>query len=340
MIKRIKLFNREGQNREKSYYIYSLVTFLLAVTLVFLLAGGLFRYYQKDSNAQKMGKNVVYSISQDKILSASPILDVTTIKASAPVKAVPPTNNIAKNDTNNNNPQPAAEVAPKDNKPVVAILVTGVGLSSSSTAEVEKLPSSVTFGLSPYTPDLAILAKKLSDSKHDLFINIPLEPSNYPEDDPGPYGLLTSLTNSDNIERLHYLINKTSNIIGVYSIKGEKFTSNDNSIKSIIDELKTRNLLYVYGGDNSNVVIGQVAQNEKFNLISIDYTIDDEITEENITTQLDLALQKAKKTGFATIISHPYPISIFHLQKWIDALPNQNINVVGFGEIAQINKKN
>jgi polysaccharide deacetylase 2 family uncharacterized protein YibQ len=340
MSKRIKFFNRDGQNKEKKYYIYSVITFLLAVILISLIANGIFHYYKYSSNAQKNGRNLVYSITQDKILSDTANINIVA-SPDIIVADKPPINNVATNNINIIQPTPpASSILPSPTKPVIAIMVTGVGLSASSTAEVEKLPPSVTIGLSPYAPDVAILAKKLGDNKHELFINMPLEPSNYPEDDPGPYGLLTNLTEDDNIERIKYLVNKATNIIGVYSVKGEKFTNDENSIKPIIHELKTRNLFYTYGGDDNNVVIGQVANDEKFNLISIDYTIDEEITEESIAAKLDLALQKAKQTGFATIMSHPYPISIFHLQKWIENLPNQNIEVVGFGEIAQINKKN
>ena len=51
-----------------------------------------------------------------------------------------------------------------------------------------------------------------------------MEPFDYPDNDPGPQTLLTSLTPDQNIDRLHWLMSRFQGYVGIVSYMGARFT--------------------------------------------------------------------------------------------------------------------
>jgi hypothetical protein len=74
----------------------------------------------------------------------------------------------------------------KRDSPIIAIVIGGLGISASGTADVfGKLPATVTFALAPYGTDLEKLADRARADAHELWLQVPMEPFEYPDNDPG-----------------------------------------------------------------------------------------------------------------------------------------------------------
>ena len=81
--------------------------------------------------------------------------------------------------------------------PVVAIVVGGLGVGAAKTADaIMKLPPAVTLAFTPYGADPAKLAERARAQRHEILLQVPMEPFDYPDNDPGPQTLLTTLTPS------------------------------------------------------------------------------------------------------------------------------------------------
>ena len=78
--------------------------------------------------------------------------------------------------------------------PVVAIVVGGLGVGAAKTTDaIMKLPPAVTLAFTPYGSDPAKLAERARAQRHEILLQIPMEPFDYPDNDPGPQTLLTTL---------------------------------------------------------------------------------------------------------------------------------------------------
>ena len=129
--------------------------------------------------------------------------------------------------------------------PRVAILVTGLGLPDGPPqAALKGLPAQVSVAYGAYAGLQDGVAAARADG-HEVLLQIPLEPPNYPTVDPGPHTLLTTLPPADNVKRLQWLMSRYTGYVGVTNHMGAKFQASAESIGPVLEELKRRGLLYV-----------------------------------------------------------------------------------------------
>ena len=108
----------------------------------------------------------------------------------------------------------------------VAIVVGGLSVSGATTAEaLAKLPGPITFAFAPYGTDVDRLASRARGEGHEVLLQLPMEPFVYPDNDPGPHTLLTSLDTAQNVDRLHWLMARMRGYVGVSNFMGTRFSA-------------------------------------------------------------------------------------------------------------------
>ena len=148
----------------------------------------------------------------------------------------------------------------KKDSPLIAIVVGGLGISASGTADaLSKLPPAVTLALTPYGADLEKLAERARAEKHEVLLQVPMEPFDYPDNDPGPQTLLTSLTSEQNIDRLHWLMSRFQGYVGIMSFMGTRFTASEQGLTPVLRDAAQRGLIFVDDGSSARSVAGQLA---------------------------------------------------------------------------------
>ena len=117
------------------------------------------------------------------------------------------------------------------NPPRIAILVGGMGISQTGTAEaIAKLPAAVTLAFAPYGSDLDRVVQRARGAGHEVMLQAPMEPFDYPDNDPGPQTLLTTQTPAQNLDRLHWQMSRFQGYVGVTGYMGARFTSTRDAL--------------------------------------------------------------------------------------------------------------
>src|SRR5690606_33980103 len=80
---------------------------------------------------------------------------------------------------------------------------------------------------------------------HEVLLDLPMEPASFPNEDPGPQGLLTSLTPEANLDRLDWVLERGSAYVGVAGAMGSRFTTSREALDPVLREVKVRGLLFV-----------------------------------------------------------------------------------------------
>jgi uncharacterized protein len=223
----------------------------------------------------------------------------------------------------------------KKDSPLIAIVIGGLGISASGTADAfTKLPATVTFALAPYGADLEKLAERARAEEHEVLLQVPMEPFDYPGNDPGPQTLLTSLTPDQNIDRLHWLMSRFQGYVGVMSYMGARFTASEQGLAPVLHDAAQRGLIYVDDGSSSRSVAGQLAGSHNLPFAKTDIVLDAVPTPVEIDRTLARLEMKARNSGVAVGFATAQPATIARIADWAKKVEARGIFLVPITMVA------
>jgi polysaccharide deacetylase 2 family uncharacterized protein YibQ len=213
--------------------------------------------------------------------------------------------------------------------PVVAIVIGGLGVGAAKTADaIMKLPPAVTLAFTPYGADPGKLTERARAQRHEILLQIPMEPFDYPDNDPGPQTLLTSLPPEQNIDRLYWHLSRFQGYAGIANFMGARFVATDAVMQPIIREAAKRGLGYLDDGATPRSVASSLAAGQTMPFAKADFAIDAVPTSAEIDRTLIKLETLAKERGLAVGVASALPISIERIAAWIKTLDSRGIMLV------------
>ena len=212
--------------------------------------------------------------------------------------------------------------------PVVAIVVGGLGVGAAKTVDaILKLPAAVTLAFTPYGSDPAKLVERARAQRHEILLQVPMEPYDYPDNDPGPQTLLTTLAPEQNIDRLYWHLSRFQGYAGIANFMGARFVATDTAMVPIMREAAKRGLGYFDDGSARSVAPSLTAA-QAVPFAKADVTVDAVPT----SGEIDRALAKleglAKERGIAVGLASALPISIERIGAWSRTLDSHGLMLV------------
>jgi polysaccharide deacetylase 2 family uncharacterized protein YibQ len=225
--------------------------------------------------------------------------------------------------------RPVQPIAGRPDAPRIALIVSGLGVSASATADaIAKLPGAVTLGFVPYATNAPALVARARNGGHEVLLQVPMEPFDYPDNDPGPQTLLTSLTPQQNIDRLYWLMSRFQGYVGLSNTMGARFTASEPSFGPILRETAKRGLIFVDDGANPRSVAGRIAGANSLPYVQADVILDTVPTAADIDRALGRLEMAARERGSAVGIASALPVSIDHIAKWAKAAESRGLLLV------------
>ena len=231
----------------------------------------------------------------------------------------------------------ARAVKPQRGKdgPKIAIVVGGLGVSATTTKlAIAKLPGAVTFAFTPYSADVGSLVTASRADGHEVLLQAPMEPFDYPDNDPGPQTLLTTLSPDQNVDRLHWLMSRFQGYVGIAGHMGARFTSTEAALAPMLKETAKRGLIYVDDGSSPRSLAGQIAANNNLPFAKSEVALDAVTTPAHIDRALARLEAMAKEHGSAVGMAQALPVSIERIAQWAKAAETRGIVLVPITAIA------
>lgn len=222
-------------------------------------------------------------------------------------------------------PAPGAD----DGKPQIAIVVTGLGLNTTgTTAAIDTLPAAVTLAFAPYGKALAAAASTARSAGHEILLEVPLEPFDYPESDPGPETLLTGTAPRENLNKLFTVMGAFGGYVGLINHMGARFTASTADFAPIMEELGARGLGYLDDGSSNRSVARQLAAANTVAFGRADLALDTTPARDFILDQLKALEQKATDKGSAIGVISALPVSLTTLAEWSRTAEDRGFTLV------------
>jgi len=227
-------------------------------------------------------------------------------------------------------------LAGKPNAPRIAIIVGGLGIGSTATADaIAKLPGPVTLAFAPYGGNLPELAGRARSEGHEILLQVPMEPFDYPDNDPGPQTLLTALDAAANIDRLQWVMSRFQGYVGIANVMGARFTSSEPALAPVLREAAKRGLIYLDDGSSPRSVAREIAAANNLAFAKADAVIDVVPTAADVDRALGRLETMARERGIAVGVASALPISIERIAKWAKAAEGRGIQLLPISAVAK-----
>jgi polysaccharide deacetylase 2 family uncharacterized protein YibQ len=224
---------------------------------------------------------------------------------------------------------------PAASGPRIAMVVSGLGIGANATTEaLTKLPAAVTFAFSPYGSDVDRLVSRARGEGHEILIQVPMEPLDYPDNDPGPRTLLISIGAEQNLDRLHWFMSRCQGYVGIANYMGARFTANEPAIGPVLGDIAKRGLIYFDDGSSPRSLAIQLsgANNGAF---AKAHVVLDAVP---IATEIDSALSRletlARGGGVGIGVASVLPVSIDRIAQWVKAAESRGFVLVPVSVVA------
>ncbi len=222
-----------------------------------------------------------------------------------------------------------AAPAPISTKFKIAIVVNGLGLSALATkAALDGLPSGVTLGFAPYAGDVATWVSDARARGHEVLLEVPMEPLDFPDSDPGPHTLRAGQEEEANIQRLTWALTRFTGYAGVTNLLGQRFLSDSQALSPVLTYLNRRGLYVFDNGAASQSVLPSVAGQVGILAAQSGPAIDSIQTAPEIDRRLSDLETQARANGSAVGAAFLYPVSIARIAAWAKGLESRGFVLV------------
>ena len=211
----------------------------------------------------------------------------------------------------------------------IAILINGLGLSELATSQaINMLPGNVTLAFSPYGRNLQNWVRLSREAEHEVMLQIPLEPFDYPDNDPGPHTLLSNLSPEENLKRLQWLMARFTGYVGITNHMGAKFVSTQSAFLPILEELKSRGLIFLDDGTSARSTASAIARDLGLGFSAAQFVIDATQTPEGIDEALARLETVAHENGLSIGVATSLPFTIERIAQWSRTLSKKGMVLV------------
>ncbi|MBD9558259.1 divergent polysaccharide deacetylase family protein [Ensifer sp. ENS03] len=223
----------------------------------------------------------------------------------------------------------------------IALVVGGLGLSQTGTQKaIRDLPGEVTLGFATAGNSLQRWMQEARRSGHEILLQLPMEPFDYPANDPGPNALRVGLSEKKNLAELHRNLAEITNYTGVMNYLGGRFLSDADALEPVMRDLGRRGLLFLDDGTSAQSLSGKLAGAFDVPHGFADLTLDSELSRNAILKKLDELERIARRNGTAIGVASAFDESVGAIASWIGEAQGRGIEIVGVSALVKDPQQN
>ncbi|MCP5412451.1 MAG: divergent polysaccharide deacetylase family protein [Alphaproteobacteria bacterium] len=236
-------------------------------------------------------------------------------------------------------PMQAYAAPAADGKARIAIVVRGLGISASATkAALDSLPAGVTLAFAPYAQDVSKWVAEARARGHEVLLEVPMEPYDFPDSDPGPHTLRAGQGEGTNMDRLTWALTRITGYAGVTNLMGQRFLSDSDALSPVLTYLSRHGLYFFDNGSATQSVAPLVAGQVGAPLVQSNAAIDTIQTALEIDHRLSDLETSARANGSATGSAFLYPVSLSRIAAWAKDLKSRGFVLVPVSAIVKSEK--
>lgn len=223
----------------------------------------------------------------------------------------------------------APPVAALAKKPRIAIVIGGLGISAKMTqAAIAGLPPAVTLAFAPYAGDVQRWVNEARAKGHEVLLEVPMEPYDFPDSDPGPHTLRAGAAEDGNIDRLEWAMTRFTGYAGVTNLLGSRFLSDGQALEPVMAFVQRRGLMFFDNASAAHSAASAVAHHLDAPYLQSTATLDAIQTPAEIDARLSQLESRARSDGASAGTGFLYPLTVDRVAAWAKGLSGRGFVLV------------
>lgn len=195
-------------------------------------------------------------------------------------------------------------------RPKIALVIGGLGLNARATQQaIETLRPEITLSFVPYSEGLQGWIDMARQHGHEVLLETPMEPVDYPDNDPGPYTLMTDAQAPETAKKLEWILSRATGYFGLTNYLGSRFLADDQAYDAFAAAARGRGLGFIDDGSAAR-------RGGALMRASAERVIDDQLSQPAIDQQLTALESSALQRGQSLGSGFAYPVTLEKVARW------------------------
>lgn len=221
----------------------------------------------------------------------------------------------------------------------IAIVIGGIGLSQTGSQKaIRDLPEDITLAFAATGNSLQRWMQEARRKGHEIVLQVPMEPFDYPANDPGRGTLLAEKAAASNLANLHKAMAEITNYTGIMNYMGARFLADDKAMDPVMRDIGNRGLMFLDDGSTARSLSGDFAKAIGFPHAYADIVIDGQVDRQAILAKLDELERIARRNGQAIGVGAAFDETIAAVAEWRNEAVARGIEFVGISALANENR--
>ncbi|MCY0092618.1 divergent polysaccharide deacetylase family protein [Hoeflea ulvae] len=211
----------------------------------------------------------------------------------------------------------------------VVIIVGGLGLSQTGTQyAIKTLPEEITLAFASNGNSLQRWMQEARRAGHEILLQVPFEPIDYPANDPGAGTLTVEAGAEANLADLHRAMARTTNYTGITNFMGGRFLADADALEPIMRDIAARGIMFVDDGTSARSLTDQFAKTLGIPFAASDMVLDATQERGYILSRLDDLERTARRNGTAIGVASAFDVSVDAIAIWAEEARARGIEIV------------
>jgi uncharacterized protein len=228
---------------------------------------------------------------------------------------------------------PRREGRPSNGRARLAIVIDDIGHSADSADRFLALGYPMTFSVLPDVAHAREAADHIRRAGREFIIHLPMQPFDFPRENPGPYPLLLSQGMEETARRVREYIADLPDAIGASNHMGSAYTYDAERMEVVQTVLAEHHLFFLNSKTSATPVPERIAHQWGYTYLERDVFLDHDPSEAAVEDAFRQAVRRAGHNGHAIAIGHPLPQTLRVLRRQLPRLSAQGVQAVSLSTL-------
>ena len=218
---------------------------------------------------------------------------------------------------------------------MVVLIIDDFGGSLKQANIFLKIDGPINFSILPNLAFSKKISRLASDAGKEVLLHCPMEPEDYPKDNPGKGGIFSNMGKDEILKILDKNLESVPDAVGFNNHMGSKLTQDRGKMEIILGWAKSKNLFFIDSRTTPETKGAEVAREMNVKVAERMVFLDNVREVPEIGKEMAKLLSLAKKNGRAIGIGHPYPETAVAIQMILPEFKKEGVELATASSVVE-----